>query len=276
AREGDRVTAGQPLVRIDASDLAAKRAQVEASIREAEAVVRDAETQAGRMRALYEEDAAPKAQLDAAETGLERARARLSTARAAAAEVDAVARYATVRAPFDGVVTSRFVDPGDFAAPGAPIMTVLDDRRLRIAATAAPDAVQGIGRGDTLSARIEGRPARAVVEGVVPSATGALYTVNAVVDNDGRRFLPGSAATLRLPQGERTAVVVPRSAVLRRGDLTGVRVKRDGGADLRWVRLGRDLGETVEVLSGLQPGDVVLLPDEAEGSAAVVSAGREG
>lgn len=262
-REGDVVAEGQPLIRIDATDLAAKRAQVEASIREAEAVVRDAETQAGRMRTLYEQDAAPKVQLDAAETGLERARARLATARAAAAEVDATAAYAVVRAPFDGVVTSRFVDPGDFAAPGAPMVTVLDAGTLRIAATAAPDVVAGLTRGDTLQAWIEGRPVPAVVEGVVPSAAGNLYTVNALVENQGRRFLPGSAATLELPQGSRTAVLIPAEAVIRRGDLAGVRVQTPEGATLRWIRLGQPVDGRVEVLAGLGPGDVILVPSTA-------------
>jgi RND family efflux transporter MFP subunit len=263
-REGDAVAEGQPLIRIDASDLAAKRAQVEASIREADAVVADAETQARRMRALYDENAAPKVQLEAAETGLERARARLATARAAAAEVDATARYAVVRAPFDGLVTSRFVDPGDFAAPGAPMVTVLDARRLRITATAAPDVVSGIRRGDTLTARIEGRPVEAVTEGVVPSGSGSLYTVNALVDNDDGRFLPGSAATLELPRGQRDAVVIPARAVIRQGDLTGVRVQTADGATLRWIRLGRDHDGVVEVLAGLRPGDVILIPAEAD------------
>lgn len=260
-QEGDLVSRGEPLLRIDAADLAAKRAQVEASIREARAVVREAETQASRMSRLYEQDAAPKVQLDTAETGLERARARLATGRAAAAEVDAMAGYALVRAPFDGVVTSRFVDPGDFAAPGAPLVTVLDDARLRIAATAAPDAVMGLGRGDTLRARIEGRSVAAVVEGVVPTAAGNLYTINALVVNDGRRFLSGSAATLELPQGTRRAVLIPERALIRRGDLTGVRVRSGERSELRWLRVGDSDGDVVEVLAGLEPGDVILVPN---------------
>ncbi|MGH7615623.1 MAG: efflux RND transporter periplasmic adaptor subunit, partial [Gemmatimonadaceae bacterium] len=85
--EGDGVSAGQPLVRIDARDLAAKEMQLAASIAEAEAVHRDAETQATRMRALYADSAATRAQLDAAETGLARAEAGVRSARAAADEL---------------------------------------------------------------------------------------------------------------------------------------------------------------------------------------------
>jgi len=277
-REGDVVASGATLVRIDAADLVARRAQVDASIREAEAMVRDAETQAGRMRALHAEDAAPKAQLDAAETGLERARAGLATARAAGAEVDATARYAVVRAPFAGVVTARFVDPGAFAAPGAPLVTVLDGRRLRIAASAAPDAVRGVARGDTVRARVEGMSVPAVVEGVVPSPGASLYTVNAVVDNEAGRFLPGSAATLELPQGERSALMIPADAVIRQGDLAGVRLRTAEGSSLRWIRTGRELDGMIEVLGGLEAGDVILVPDRtatmAERSA--MSGRREG
>ncbi len=272
-REGDRVAQGTPLIWIDASDLAARRAQVEASIREAAAVVAQAETQAGRMRALYDQDAAPKVQLDAAETGLERARARLATARAAAAEVDATARYAVIRAPFPGLVTSRMVDPGDFAAPGAPMISVLDSRRLRITATAAPDAVSGIRRGDTVQARIEGRTAVAVVEGVVPSAAGNLYTVNAIVQNDGDQFLSGSAATLELPQGTRAAILVPDAALVRQGDLNGVRVRTAEGSTLRWIRVSGARDGMVEVLAGLQAGDVIVVPDTAD---VVARSGGEG
>jgi hypothetical protein len=157
------------------------------------------------------------------------------------------------------------VDPGDFAAPGAPMVTVLDASRLRITATAAPDAVAGIRRGDTAQARIEGRTAVAVVEGVVPNAAGNLYTVNAIVENDDGRFLPGSAATLHLPQGSRGAILVPEAALVRQGDLTGVRVRTQDGSTLRWVRLGRTAGQgMVEVAAGLQPGDVILVPDTAD------------
>lgn len=267
-QEGDRVRAGQVLVRIDASDLEAKEARVQASIREAEAVLENAEKQAERMRALYADEAAPKARLDAAETGLERARAGLEAARAAAAEIDATSRYATVRAPFDGVVTARMVDPGAFAAPGAPMVTVVDAGRLRVAATAAPSDVAGIQRGDTLRARIEGRPATAVVEGVVPNRAGNLYTVNAIVENPDGRFLPGSAADLALPQGERRALLIPSEAVISQGDLTGVRMRIGDDTPLRWIRLGDPVGGFVEVLAGLEADDVILIVP-ASGTAAV-------
>ncbi|HEY0970119.1 MAG TPA: efflux RND transporter periplasmic adaptor subunit [Gemmatimonadales bacterium] len=259
-REGDRVAQGQPLVRIDARDLAAKQSQVSAGIAEAEAVHRDAVTQAARIRALHADSAATRAQLDAAETGLARAEAAVRQARAGAAELDVIAGYSVVRSPFAGVVTQRFVDPGAFAAPGAPLVTVQDGRRLRVTVSVAPEAARGLQRGAQLTATVEGRETTATVEGVVPAPAGNVYTVNAVVDNAHGRLLAGSAATLRLPQGERQAVLIPSAAVRREGDLTGVLVRGASADELRWVRLGATQGDRTEVLGGLHAGDQIVVP----------------
>jgi len=256
--EGEHVAAGQLLVRLDARDLDAKRAQVAAGLAEATAVYRDGTVQAARIRALFADSAATKAQLDQAETGLARAEAAVATARGMAAELAATASYAEVRAPFAGIVTRRFVDPGSFAAPGAPLATVEDAGTLRVTVNAAPDAVRGLRRGATVIATIGDTAVPATIEGVVPAGAN-LYAVNALVPNFAGRFLSGSAATLALPRGTRRAILVPEGAIVREGDLTGVRTATAGQASLRWVKLGRAQSGAVEVLSGLSPGDTVLV-----------------
>lgn len=268
--EGDLVREGQVLARLDARDLAAKHAQLSASIAEAEAMQRDATTQAGRIRALYADSAATKAQLDAAVVGLARSDAAVRAAHAAAQELDAMAEYAVVRAPFAGMITKRYVDPGAFAAPGAPLIGIQDVGRLRITATVPPDVAAGMHRGASLDALIETRPARALVEGVVPATAANLVTINAIVANGTATLLPGSAANLSIPLGPRHAVVVPSAAVVRQGDLTGVTLRTAGGDDVRWVRLGRALGPRgalVEVASGLRPGDTIVIPTGASNKA---------
>jgi RND family efflux transporter MFP subunit len=259
-KEGDAVAVGQPLVRIDARDLVAKEAQLSAAIADAEAMQRDALTQAGRMRALYADSAATRAQLDAAETALARAEAGLQASRAGAAELSAMSAYAMVRAPFAGMVTKRFVDPGAFAAPGAPLVTVQDGSQLRITASATPAIAQNLRRGRSIEATIEGRRLAGIVEGVVPSAIGNLSTINVVVANPGGGILSGSAATLLLPLGPRRALVVPANAVMHQGDLAGVTVRTPEGDETRWVRLGPTAGGMVEVNAGLRAGDQVIVP----------------
>lgn len=258
--EGTRVAAGAPLVRLDAADLDAKSSQADAGIAAAEAMHREAQAQATRIRALYADSAAPRAQLDAVEAGLARAAAGLAAARAGATELNAVRAYGVLRAPFAGVVTHRFVDAGDFAAPGAPLVTVQDASRLRISAAIPAAMARRVKVGMRLDARIEGEAVQAVVEGVVPSAA-TMYTINAIVANRDGTLPAGGAAVLLVSGGPaERALLVPLAAVVREGDMTGVRVVRDGRAELRWVRLGETRGDRVVVRTGLQAGERVALP----------------
>jgi RND family efflux transporter MFP subunit len=258
--EGDVVRAGQALVEIDARDLTAKATQVAASIADAEALQREAATHASRFRALYADSAATRAQYDAAETGLARADAGLRAANAGASELEAMRSYATVRAPFAGVVTMRMADPGAFAAPGTPLITVQDVSSLRISVTAPADVAAHLKRGQSVDAQLDGTDVHAVVEGVVPAGAGNLYTVNAMVPNARGQYRAGSAALLRINVGTREGVLVPRSALVRDGDLVGVTVRRNGVDDRRWIRLGTTTATHAEVLSGVAAGDTVIVP----------------
>jgi RND family efflux transporter MFP subunit len=202
-REGDRVAAGQVLVRIDARDLSAKSAQVAASVAEAEALHRDAIVQANRIRALYADSAATHAQLDAARnrTG---ARQGGTPGRTGGGVRARSGQLILERAcPFAGMVTKRFVDRGAFATPGAPLVAMQDVSTLRISASTTPDVARGLHRGQTLTALVERTPVGVTIEGVVPAVAGSLYTVNALVPNPDATLLAGSRATLTLPTGQR-------------------------------------------------------------------------
>ena len=221
-----------------------------------------------RIRALYADSAATRAQLDAAETGLARAEAGLEAAQAAASELGAVSSYSVVRAPFAGIVTKRFVDVGAFAAPGAPLVTIQDVSTLRIGANTTPDIARGLHRGQTLTALVEGTPVRATIEGVVPAVAGNLYTINALVAESQLRDPRRQQGDARVPTGRRRGLVVPAAAIAREGDLTGVTLRTAQGDERRWVRLGRAIGDMVEVTAGLRTGDRVVLQTARGASAA--------
>lgn len=265
-REGDRVAQGAVLVRIDDTDLVARRRQVEAQLAQAEAARGEALLMAERLRSLYADSAAPKAQLDAAEAGLARAEAAVSQARAGLSEVDAMRGYAELKAPFAGTITQRFVDAGAFAAPGAPLITIQNVSRLRVSGATGPEHARGLRRGTAVDVIIEGAATRGTVEGVVPSPTGQSYSINVVVDNADGRFLAQSAATVLVPVGRRTGVLVPAAAITRDGDLAGVRLVRNGTTELRWIRLGRQVDTDFEVVAGLAAGDTVLVAPAATGA----------
>lgn len=259
-REGDIVAAGAVLVRLDDRDLVARREQADAGVRAADAVHNEARLQAQRFRSLFADNAAPRAQLDAAEAGLVRAEQAVRGARAIAAEVDALTDYAEVRSPFAGMVVQRLVDPGAFTAPGMPLLRIDDPSRLRVVAAVPPSTASAVRRGSTIGVSIEGTAVTGKVEGVVPVPGASLVHVQVLVDNNSRRFSSGSAATVSIPGAPRKALLVPVTALVRNGDLVGVRVRTGGRILTRWVRLGREQAETVEVLSGLAAGDSIVVP----------------
>ncbi len=273
-QEGAQVAQGQLLVEIDARDLTAKAAQVAAGIAEAEAVQAEAARHAARFRALFADSAATRAQLEGAEVMLTRAESGVRTARAGAAELEVSRGYASVRAPFAGVVTARLVDPGALAAPGMPLVTVQEVSSLRLRVTADGAAVRALRRGQRLDATIDGVPVTATIEGIVPAGAGNLFAVNALVANPGGTHRAGSTATVALPQGTRTALLVPARAIVREGDLTGVVVRGAALDERRWVRLGPAHGALVEVVAGLTAGEQVVVPAVVPATAPVAP-GRE-
>ena len=257
--EGAKVQQGQVLVRLDLRDLVAKRQQAQAGLADVEAQRQLALVSATRLRAMYADSAAPKASLDAAEAGLARAEAGVRAAKAALAELDAVASYGEIRAPFAGVVSRRFVDPGSFVAPGAPMLTLDRLGDLRISVTVPVAGVAGLTTGRTVIAVIEGDTATAKIEGVARES-GGTYAVNAVVRNTDGRFRGGSSAALRLPGTERRALLIPTAALRQEGDLHSVLRRTAQGDLMTVVRVGSVIGDRTEVLGGLTAADSVVVP----------------
>jgi len=258
---GTRVAEGQVLVRLGTEDIAANRAKAEAVVTAAQAATDEARRHAARMDTLYAQDVVAQVQRDQAHLGLAQAESQLALAKATQREVETAASYATIVAPFAGAVVARYVDAGDVAAPGMPIL-VIEDREPRDAVLAVPaDVAAGLRRGATIRVTtVDGRAAEAPIRAIAAGADPMTRTVEV------RAELPadwptGVAATGLVPAGEFEGVAIPRSAVVRRGQLTGVRVLTDEGVAVRWIRLGRSLGDTerVQVLSGLEPGDRIVL-----------------
>jgi RND family efflux transporter MFP subunit len=252
---GSRVCAGETLIRLGIEDVAANRAKAEAAVQVARAARDEAARQAARMDTLYAQDAVALVQRDGARLGLTAAESQLAMAEATLREVESAAGYARIVAPFDGVVVARSVDPGDLAAPGQPLL-VLESAGARDAVIAVPaDVAAGLGVGGLVTVEApDGRTTEGRIRVMAGGADPMTRTVEARVAVPAD-WPTGVSVTALVPAGTRLAVAIPASAVVRRGQLTGVNVLTTGGPTLRWVRLGRAVGQRVEVLSGLEPGE---------------------
>lgn len=265
---GDRVRAGQTLIRLGTEDISANRAKAEAAVSVATAARDEAARHAARMDTLLAQDAVPRVARDQAFLGLTQAESQLAMAEATLDEVENASRYATIRAPFDGAVTARNINVGDLAAPGMPLI-VVDANGPRDAVIAVPaDVASHVTTGSLLTvAGSDGNTTSAEVRAVSSGADPWTRTVQvrATVPSS---WPTGVAVTALVPTGSRPGIAIPDRAVVRRGQLTGVRVVTPLGEQLRWVRLGRAVAPTttgddeiesrVEVLSGLEPGERIV------------------
>jgi HlyD family secretion protein len=289
---GDTVHAGQPLVRLDDRDVTAAAGQALAATSGAERGVTVAESELAaadaaltlarvtqaRMETLHGRRSATTQELDeanaalagaearraAAAAGVDRARSGLEGARAGGTAASAVASFAQVVAPFDGIVTEKFVEAGQLASPGMPLLRVEDVRGLELQARVDASEALRVAVGDRVDAIFDGADGPMTREGRVTEVaratdadTRTLLVKVAVPPGDGLR--PGGFGRVRLPGGAtRARLLVPRDAVTHTGQLTSLFVVENGQAKLRLVRLGPEIGQAVEVVAGVTERDVIV------------------
>lgn len=262
---GDAVKKGEVIVRIDERAANQAVAASTAQVQEAQAALANARAQFERSKNLAAQKFISAAALERAETDYKAAQARVSSLIAGAGQASTERSFATIVAPYSGVVSARHVEVGEMATPGKPLMTGFDPSSLRVVANLPQTqlaAIQATGKAwvevPALGKRIE---AKQIV--VVPSADPRTHTtrVRLELPADVSGIYPGVFARAHFSTGRVTRLLVPRAAVVRRSEVTAVYViEGEGAPRLRQVRLGAaGDAEGVEVLSGLKPGERVAL-----------------
>ncbi len=263
----DRVVAGQTLLRLSVVEQQAGVDTARAQLRAAEASAVEAERNYQRFASLAKDNYVSRAQLDQARAARDAAAAARDAARAQLSSAGQGADYTTVRAPYAGIVAARSVEPGEAVAPGQPLLTVYAPDDLRIEVRLPQSDADAIRAQPVARVTFDGGvsvEARQVV--VYPSADPRSHSVAVRVLLPPMQALvaPGTTAKVVFPIRSREKILrVSETAVVLRGELTGAYVLKDGTLTLRQLRLGARDGDTIEVLAGLRPGDVVASDPEA-------------
>jgi RND family efflux transporter MFP subunit len=277
AHEGDRIQRGQVLAVIDdaqpraaldratAADLAAQQ-----EISAANSDFTLAEATFKRYQTLYEKKSVSPQEFDEVKARYQAAQARRDMARAGQTQAKAVLQqartalgYSRILAPFNGIVTEKKADVGTLASPGMPIFTVEDVRRYRLEATVNETDLRYVHMGQQVPVLVDAlgdRELTGKVIEIVPAADPAsrsfLVKVELPSDSALRSGLFGRSQFTR---GERSALLVPRTAVVERGQLQGIYVlDQNRIAGLRYITLGKPSAGQVEVLAGLQAGEILV------------------
>ncbi len=262
---GDRVKKGQVLARIDPRETDAQLAAGRAGVAQADAQLEQARLGLERTRSLLDRNFVSRSALDKAEADFKAAQAAADAARAGRVQADTARSYAELRSPIDGVVTRRLMEPGEVAAPGRAVVAVHDPSALRAVGNLPQFVLPKIGAVTRATVELPqlGRLIASTRVTIVPASDARLLSTQIRADLPAGEItgvVPGASAKILISTGRSEKLVVPAIALIRRGELTAVKVVGDTGRpQLRQVRLGATVaGGGVEVLAGLNDGERVL------------------
>jgi multidrug efflux system membrane fusion protein len=234
-KDGEPVGTGQLLAKLDSRDLQAEFDRAKADF--------------DRYKTLLAQQAATPAEFESVQSRYRVAEAALS--------------YAQITAPFDGVVVRKLVDVGDQASPGKPLFIVEQPFDYRLEANVPERFSVGVGAKLYVVIDATGEKCEGVVGEVIPAADPVTRSFLVKIDLQCRQGLKtGMFGRAQLMLGERFAMFVPKIAVHERGQLTYIFVVHDGRAQMRLVKTGKSYLDAVEILSGLQTGERVVVAGE--------------
>lgn len=281
-KAGDRVRAGQVLATIDDREAQVGSQRAQAQVNQADAELRNAQAQMERTRNLQAQGFVSKAALDTADAQYQSAKAQREQATASTRQSALAQGYTRVTAPLDGWVLQTFAQAGDLAVPGSPLLVVYAPQPLRAVVQVPASRSLGVRQAKQTAVLIDN--GHGGVQSItplnrleVPASDPVSQTTEWRMDlpaKEAADLLPGQQVRVHFAGADLASgsagLIVPGTAIVRRGELSAVYVASGKGFALRAVRLGRTSADGVEVLAGLHAGDVVATdPVRATQSGAV-------
>jgi RND family efflux transporter MFP subunit len=284
AREGDRVSRGQLLAVIDDSQARASldRATAGQNAAQQEIAAADAdyslaESTLKRYQDLFDKKSVSPHEFDEIKTRYEAAKARRemvraanSGAEAAVAQARTTQSFTQLRSPYSGIVTAKLAETGNLVSPGTPVFVIEDTSSFRLEATVDESGLGFVHPGETVPVVLDAVGSNQLtgkVVQVLPAADPASRTFLVKIElPKGAAIRSGLFGRGRFPSGTREGLTVPVTAVVNRGSMQAVYVLgADQVASLRYITVGRPDEKSVDVLSGLDSGErIVIAPGTRE------------
>ena len=259
----DFVPQGAPIIRLRNIEQRAGLDQAQANLREAQARFLEAQAEHNRIRGVYEKQLVSRAQMDGATATFDAAKARLEAAQAGVAQAKESLGYTTINAPYGGIVLQRHVQLGETVQPGKPLMTGFSLDELRVVANIPQRLIVPVRQYKQARVFPPNGGTSILAEKLTffPYADpqSNVFKVRAYLPKKTPGLYPGMFVKTAFRVGEDDKLVVPRPALVQRGEVSGVYVVKDAKVGLRQVRPGRTEGEAVEILAGLDVGEQVAL-----------------
>jgi membrane fusion protein (multidrug efflux system) len=266
AQPGETVRRGETLARLDSAALTDAYNSARSAVTSARNNLAVAQREAQRQRALVAAGAVAQRNVETSEQTVVQSQAALAQAQSQVAAAEKQLAYTVVTAPFAGVVSERPVSAGDVVQAGTALYTVVDPSSLQLEASIPSEQLVQVKVGAPVDFTVTGygnRTFRGLVSRINPLAdpTTRQVRVYAEIPNTGNDLVAGLYTQGRIESESRTGLTVPTGAIDRRMAKPAVLLVRDGKVARVDVEIGLvdDREQKVEIRSGVQPGDVVLL-----------------
>jgi RND family efflux transporter MFP subunit len=267
---GDFVNLGDLLVTLDTRELDARVNQAQESLVAATAATREAESDFERNERLYRQQAVSRREYEESDRNLQVAQANQRRADQAINEAKALLSYSQITAPKTGRIVDRSAEPGDMAQPGSPILTLYDSQSLRLETPVLEHLAVKLRVGQNLTVHVDSidQDFPAEIDEIVPQADAASrsFLVKASIQRS-EGLYEGMYGRLRIPAGSRRHLCLATEAIQRIGQLEFVDVvTADQTLQRRLIKTGRlGMPGRIEVLSGLEAGETVVLDSNSNG-----------
>ncbi|MGL5682353.1 MAG: efflux RND transporter periplasmic adaptor subunit [Marinifilaceae bacterium] len=267
---GTRVKKGDLLIELDAPEITAQLSSLRAKIEVLQAQVQLSQSNYARLHgASLTQGAVSELALDELKTKMETDRAALKVTEADYLQVQSMAAYLTITAPFDGIITQRTADVGNLVGPatamaGQPLLTLQDNENLRLQFSLSQKYAAALHVGDTLHFTVTSLGATPFST-VVTRKSGALdirlrsEQVEADIVNTNGLFMPGMVADVQINIAQSiTTFMVPKTAVITTAKGAHVTLATNGEHQNIPVTVGREQGMMVEITATASTGDTIL------------------
>jgi membrane fusion protein (multidrug efflux system) len=282
--EAQKVSAGQIIAKLENIDFSAQVSQAEGTLYSVSADLAQAKSDLARNKMLVEQGALSQQQYDASVAKVASLEGQMRASQGNLGYQQSRLGFTDVVTPHAGTVLTRYLQPGDYAKAGTPIFTIADTSVMLAKATVGEGQITQVKLGDPAQVLVEAlsdQPFTGKITKIVPAASvpARTFTLEVSIDNSQDTLLSGLTAKVMAKGKERTnALVVPESALVLFEDQQTVFVLANDQVVQRKLRLGYIGNGWAEVLSGLNPGDLIVVKGQntiRDGSKVQVTATRE-
>ncbi|TKB43461.1 efflux RND transporter periplasmic adaptor subunit [Thalassotalea mangrovi] len=266
-RAGQMISKGDVLITLNSTDLDARVSQAKAQVSAVKARAEEAARNFQRIQELQKQGLVSKSELDNASANTRQSNAQLLGARQALEEAQSGLAFATINSPISGRVVDRLAEPGDMATPGQTLLSLYNPSSLQVVANIRESIALKLTVGDKVQVKIDSlqQTVEGVVGEIVPAADANARSFEVKTDIEfNPALLPGMFARVLVTTGKVDRMLINKDYLRHFGQMEVVWVANEEQLTRRFVRTGRQLGDQVEVLSGLQAGEVIAQPPRTQ------------